>query len=168
MKNKFRVLSILFSLILFSFFVISCSDDDEKKREEEEDLINKYVENNPPDKKTETGVYYYSLQEGQGDLIKKKDNILVHYKIFFLKSGGVIRDTYLNNNPTGYRVGYYSTPPYIDDAFLYMKKGGKAKIVAPSKYGYGEYGNTTYGVGEFEPIICEVYIVDVKPYVEPE
>lgn len=169
MKNKFRLLTILFTAILFSVFTISCSDDDEEKKEEEEKaLIADYIKENPPAETTENGLHFYPIKVGEGELIKIKDAATVHYKIIDLKSNGILYSTYDFNAEQIYNVGYNQRQPVIDECLTKMKKEGIAKIVVPSRYAYGIYGNTTYNIGEYTPIICEVYIVDIKRHESNE
>lgn len=152
-KNKIWT---IFFLIAFALFA-SCHKEttQEIQRKLELQLLEEYIsDNNIQEAPKKSGLYYIELEEGIGDSIKPGDIVQVLYKYYLIDST-LIYDSG-NFNPTQYTVGLGKPNAGVDEAFTYMKKGGRAKLIVPSEVGFGQTGNI--GIPGFSTLLYEIYI----------
>lgn len=115
--------------------------------------------------------YFIEIKEGEGELIQDGDVIEVDYTAYQL--GGpafytTIQSVALNYDlyspyasymPESITVGTGTTSiSGFSVAAKYMKPGGKARIILPSKHAFGEWGNSS--VAPYSPIEIELEIVN--------
>lgn len=109
-----------------------------------------------------SGLYYIELTQGAGRSPVDYDTVYFKYEAKFLDN--VTWDT---NNPVsvpykhvmGTDVGPVITG--IDEGLRYMKDGGKAKLLTPSKLAYGHEGIWQYVPG-YTPLLWVIDIDSVK------
>ena len=112
--------------------------DNNKRLQEEPQRILKYVKSHNIDvEPTESGLYYVETVAGDGDSVQVGDLVSVNYSIYN------IDDLLIESNaqygmPISFVYGNGEMLPGIEEAVSYMKVGGKAEIVVPSKLGFGE------------------------------
>ena len=103
--------------------------------EQQQNMIIDYaVDNNLNLQRLESGLYMMTVQEGFGPTLRWGEKIKVDY-----------RGTYLDG--TEFDSSYSRGAPYItavgttiagwNEALIRMKSGGKAKVIVPSRLGYG-------------------------------
>jgi len=131
----------VFLLIAVLALTFACDTYSEKDLAAFDKKIKEYVEKQPLKfEKSETGLYYYMENEGEGDeYIKFTDNVTFAYEGRLLN--GELFDRRTRDNPVT-----FDTRVLIEgwkEAFAYLKKGGKAKLIIPPSLGYGdkEVGN---------------------------
>jgi FKBP-type peptidyl-prolyl cis-trans isomerase len=154
---------IFFSLLMAISIISLISCNPSKKFEKEEQAqIDSYLANNPTLDfvQKESGLYFYSVQEGTGILPVKHDTVYVKYTGSFLS--GQVFDTNVGKADSlifpcleGWMI------PGFDEGVSYLKQGGKAVILCPSWLAYGVAGR--YGfVNGYTPLLFEIELVKVK------
>ena len=110
--------------------------------------------------KTESGLRYQILQEGNGAKAEKGKTVSVHYK-GQLADGTVFDSSYKRNAPIDFPLGVGQVISGWDEGVQLLKIGDKARFVIPSHLGYG-----SQGAGGVIPadatLIFDVELMDVK------
>ncbi|TJY32922.1 peptidylprolyl isomerase [Pontimicrobium aquaticum] len=89
--------------------------------------------------KTNSGLRYQILQEGQGTKAEKGKTVSVHYK-GQLTDGTVFDSSYKRNQPIDFALGVGQVIPGWDEGIQLLKVGDKARFVIPSDLAYGSAG----------------------------
>jgi len=137
------------------------------KGEKQAALGKEYLEKAAAEKgavKTDSGLVYTSLKEGEGESPKATDTVKVHYR-GTLVDGKEFDSSYKRNKPIDFRLD--AVIKCWTEGVQKMKPGGKAKLVCPSSIAYGENG-----AGELilpgATLVFEVELLEVlKPGVSP-
>ena len=109
-----------------------------KRLQEEPNRIAKYLKDkNIKTEPKESGLYYIETQLGTGESVKNGDMVVVHYTIYNL-DGSLIESSYDYNQPIPFVYGENQMISGIEEAVGYMKVGGKARIIVPSRLGFGD------------------------------
>lgn len=90
-------------------------------------------------KKTDSGLRYQMLQNGNGKQAKKGAGVTVHYK-GQLVDGTVFDSSYQRKEPIDFTVGVGQVIAGWDEGILLLKVGDKARFVIPSHLAYGSQG----------------------------
>ncbi len=163
----------LFTLVVVSaFFIISlpsCFKDDSKKYTAEEEVIQReaYLDsmrNRYEVHKTEKGVYYIIVDEGEGDFARAGDTLTIGYQGFFID--GVLFDSSENNFPNGKMEFVLEGDetrmiPGFEDGIKVMNKGAKVQLIIPSELAYGSQWN--YNIPPYQTLIFVIKLHDIKP-----
>lgn len=113
-------------------------NENAQRLKEEPSKIAKYVkDNNINIQPKDSGLYFIETQQGEGKFAQNGDLAIVHYIIFNL-DGKLIESSYDYNQPIPFVYGENQMIPGIEEAVGYMKVGGKARIIVPSRLGFGE------------------------------
>lgn len=110
--------------------------------------------------KTESGLRYKILQNGEGNKAENGKTVSVHYK-GSLSDGTVFDSSYKRNQPIDFPLGMGNVIPGWDEGISLLQVGDKARLVIPSHLGYGEHG----AGGVIPPnatLIFDVELMDVK------
>ena len=110
--------------------------------------------------KTESGLRYQIIQNGNGAKAEKGKNVSVHYK-GQLADGTVFDSSYKRNQPIDFPVGVGQVISGWDEGIQLLKVGDKARFVIPSHLGYGSRG----AGGVIPPnatLIFDVELMNVK------
>ena len=110
--------------------------------------------------KTESGLRYQILQEGNGAKAEKGKTVSVHYK-GQLADGTVFDSSYKRKEPIDFPLGVGQVIAGWDEGVQLLKIGDKARFVIPSHLGYGSAG----AGGVIPPdatLIFDVELMDVK------
>lgn len=89
--------------------------------------------------KTESGLRYQFIQQGNGDKSEKGKTVSVHYKGQLL-DGTVFDSSYKRNQPIGFTLGVGQVIPGWDEGIQLLRVGDKARFVIPSDLAYGPRG----------------------------
>lgn len=111
-------------------------------------------------KKTDSGLRYKILQEGDGVVAEKGKTVSVHYK-GQLPDGTVFDSSYKRNEPIDFALGAGQVIAGWDEGIAMLKVGDKARFVIPSDLAYGNRG----AGGVIPPnasLVFDVELVDVK------
>jgi peptidylprolyl isomerase len=109
---------------------------------------------------TDSGLKYYDLEEGSGDLPKNGQMATVHYT-GWLEDGTMFDSSLLRGQPFSFPVGAGQVIPGWDEGVASMKVGGKRQLKIPADLAYGEQG----AGGVIPPnatLIFEVELLEVK------
>jgi FKBP-type peptidyl-prolyl cis-trans isomerase len=85
--------------------------------------------------KQASGVYYIQDLEGTGSQPGTYSQVKIHFTRSYL-DGTLIRST-LDGQPLIVPLGNFNLVPGLEEGIRLMKKGGKATIIVPSKWGFG-------------------------------
>jgi peptidyl-prolyl cis-trans isomerase A (cyclophilin A) len=110
--------------------------------------------------KTESGLRYQILQEGNGEKAEKGKTVSVHYK-GQLADGTVFDSSYKRNQPIDFQLGVGQVISGWDEGIQLLKVGDKARFVIPSDLAYGSAG----AGGVIPPdatLVFDVELMDVK------
>ncbi|KJD35898.1 peptidylprolyl isomerase [Tamlana sedimentorum] len=110
--------------------------------------------------KTESGLRYQILQQGNGKKAEKGKTVSVHYK-GQLPDGTVFDSSYKRNAPIDFPLGMGQVISGWDEGIQLLKVGDKARLVIPSHLGYGSRG----AGGVIPPnatLVFDVELMDVK------
>ncbi len=159
MKNKSIILTIL-AFITISV-ISSCKKDYidwEKLRKAEIADRNKYLaEHNINVKPTETGLYYIETKKGTGLKPTTGRNVTVKY-IGKLLNGKVID----SNDNFKFEFNMEKVIKGWDEGIGYMRKGGKATLIIPSKLAYGAYGDESADIPKYSTLVFDVELINVQ------
>lgn len=120
--------------------------DEEKLAQKaiDNEIIEKHFTDNNINKSeyriTASGLYYKTLEEGTGELVKSGDKIEVHY-IGKLLSGATFDSSYDRAQTFKMTVGVKEVIEGWDEALQLMKVGEEARIFVPSHIAYGRCGS---------------------------
>ena len=108
--------------------------------------------------KTDSGILYEVLTEGDGEQPALTDTVKVHYR-GTLKDGTEFDSSYARGNPAEFPVngviqGWQEIVPM-------MKVGSKWKVAIPSDLAYGERGAGA-NIGPNEPLVFEIELLEIK------
>ena len=107
---------------------------------------------------TASGLYYVMIEEGNGEMPEKGDNVKVHYTGMLL-DGTVFDSSVERGEPIEVPIGMGYVIPGWDEGILLMSKGEKGVLYIPYYLGYGDRG----AGGEIPPfanLIFEVELID--------
>jgi len=110
--------------------------------------------------KTESGLRYKILQDGEGVKAEKGKTVSVHYK-GQLHDGTVFDSSYKRKEPIEFPLGMGQVIPGWDEGVQLLKVGDKARFVIPSDLAYGSQG----AGGVIPPnatLVFDVELMDVK------
>jgi FKBP-type peptidyl-prolyl cis-trans isomerase len=89
--------------------------------------------------KTESGLRYKIIQQGDGAQAEKGKMVSVHYK-GMLPNGKVFDSSYSRNQPIDFMLGAGQVIAGWDEGIGLLKVGDKARLVIPSHIAYGSAG----------------------------
>jgi FKBP-type peptidyl-prolyl cis-trans isomerase FkpA len=107
--------------------------------------------------KTESGIVYFSLQEGSGATPAPKDVVSVHYR-GTLPNGVQFDSSIDRGQPASFALD--QVIPCWTEAVQKMKVGGKARIVCPPALAYGAEGRP--GIPPNAPLVFEVELLGIE------
>jgi FKBP-type peptidyl-prolyl cis-trans isomerase len=117
-----------------------------------------YVEKTwPQAKKTNTGIRYVILQEGQGDMPKPGDKVNVLY-VGKLLNGKIFDQAQDPAQPFTFRVRREAVIEGWDQILQLMKKGEKRLVIIPPELAYGTRGQPPK-IGRNQTLIFEIELL---------
>lgn len=128
--------------------------------EKEMDLLENYLElTNVTVEPTESGLYYIPIKEGQGETAKAGDYVTVHYTGSLIS--GKVFDSSIGKSPFSFYLGQGRVIQGWEEGIAMMKKGEKAKLIIPSKLGYGKRG-TGQDILPYSTLVFEVELINIQ------
>lgn len=112
----------------------------------------------PDARKTDSGLHYVVVEEGEGEKPSKGDTVVAEYTGTLLN--GTQFDSSVGRGPFSFPVGMGRVIAGWDEAFLDMKKGEKRKLIIPSKLAYGE--RATGPIPPNSVLVFDVELLDIK------
>ncbi|WP_375560124.1 FKBP-type peptidyl-prolyl cis-trans isomerase [Bernardetia sp. OM2101] len=149
---------------LFSLFS-SCNNDeiepliDETVQAEREDqIIQQYLEeNNLTAQKTDLGIYYIVLEEGEGtEMPTTASSVTVNYigKVLY---GRQFDNSYETGQPLTFKLGTNSVVIGFEEAVKQMKLNERTLFFIPSRYAYKGSGITSGGREIIPPLATLIF-----------
>lgn len=89
--------------------------------------------------KTDSGLRYQYIQQGNGPKAEKGQTVSVHYK-GQLPDGTVFDSSFKRNQPIDFQLGVGQVIPGWDEGIQLLSVGDKARLVIPSDLAYGSAG----------------------------
>lgn len=126
----------------------------EQQKKAQEEALKKLTEGF---EKTDSGLYYKILKEGDGAKAQKGQTVLVHYK-GALTDGTEFDSSYKRNEPIEFQLGVGQVISGWDEGISLLKVGDKARFVIPHHLAYGERG----AAGVIPPKATLVFDVELK------
>lgn len=152
---KLSIKSLLVSTAIV--VVTACKTYSEEDKKMLDTKIETYLKKDKtPYQKSESGLYYHIEKEGDGEYIKFTDEIRINYQGKLLN--GQIFDGEHKKNPISFKVA--DLIEGWKEGMLYLKKGGKTKLIIPPYLGYGDYDLEK--IPPHSVLIFDVEVVDVK------
>lgn len=160
MIKKYCQSILLFFGVIMLLSLGSC-DPARKYEKAETEAIANYLMSNPSDsfKLKPSGLYYMDVLIGTGPQPAVGDTAHVVYTAKFLN--GNVFDTNAGKADLVFPVGEGFLIAGFDEGITYMREGGKATFLIPSKLGYGTQGY--YTVPGYTPLLYDVQLVKVIP-----
>ena len=163
MKRNPKTILILFTTI-FLTTLVSCNLS-KKYEKAEADEIQFYLAQRPGQnyQLKPSGLYFLDSIPGTGRQAITHDTVYIKYTGKFID--GTIFDSNILNSRTDTLVFPANEGWMIsgfDEGITYMKVGGRATLLIPSKLAYGTAGYPPY-IGGYEPLIFELRLVKVIP-----
>ena len=123
------------------------------------EIQNYAKQNNLSVQKTPSGLYYTIETPGTGDNAKPGDNVSVHYK-GYLMDGKVFDESISRGEPITFPLGQGQVIPGWDEGLQMFKKGGKGKLLIPSRLAYGPQGSGPIPANSI--LIFDIQLVDIN------
>lgn len=126
---------ILFFICLAFIFAACKTYSEDDKLTFDQKISNYLKKSKVKYTKSDSGLYYFIENQGEGEFIKPTDEVSFTY-IGRLLNGNVF-DGKNTKNPVTFKVTELIMG--WQEAMLYLKKGAKVKLVVPPQLGYGDY-----------------------------
>lgn len=144
--------NILLLLLATSFLFSSCSKDlIEDQREEIQQFLD---DNGLVGTETDSGLFYVEVEEGTGDNPQSNNVVEVKYVGSYLD--GVVFDQTQDDDTAEFLLT--QVIPGFQEGILLMKKTGKAKLIIPSRLGYGS--NPSNGIRDNAILVFDTELID--------
>lgn len=147
-------------LLFISIISISCLTNNESIEENiDYDTINEqeiqlYLkENNLTAEKTESGLYYITHNEGEGEFPSNNSEVTVSYKGYFL-------DNIVFDENEEFTYSLTNLIPGFSEAVQLLKSNGEMTAIIPSKLAYGKNG--TLNIPSGAVLIFDIKLISFK------
>jgi FKBP-type peptidyl-prolyl cis-trans isomerase len=163
MKRNSKTKLILLTTV-FLITIVSC-DISKKYEKAEAEEIQFYLAQRPNQnyQLKPSGLYFLDSIPGTGRMATTHDTAYIKYTGKFID--GEIFDSNILNSRTDtlvFPVNEGWMIPGFDEGVTYMKAGGRATFLIPSKLAYGAAGYLPY-IGGYTPLLFEIRLVKLKP-----
>lgn len=139
----------------------SFNEEKEKRQAEEMARAEAEIEKHAAGfEKTESGLRYKILENGEGKKAERGNTVSVHYE-GSLTNGQVFDSSFQRNQPIEFQIGVGQVIPGWDEGIGLLRVGDKARLVIPSQLAYGSTG----AGGVIPPnaaLIFDVELMDIK------
>jgi FKBP-type peptidyl-prolyl cis-trans isomerase len=160
MTKKYYQSVLLFLTAGLLISLVSCYPAKKYEKAEKESIQN-YLSSHSSDtfKLESSGLYYSEVLAGTGRTPVAHDTAYIIYTGKFLD--GNVFDTNVGGTALVAPVDEGYLIAGFDEGITYMKAGGKATFLIPSKLGYGTQGS--YTIPGYTPLLYDVELVKVIP-----
>jgi FKBP-type peptidyl-prolyl cis-trans isomerase FkpA len=156
--------SLILLTTAFLITLVSCNLSEKFEKAEAEE-VQFYLAQRPSQnyQLKPSGLYFYDSIPGTGIMPVTHDTVYIKYTVKFLD--GTIYNSNILNNRTDTLVcpineGWLISG--LDEGITYMKTGGMATFLVPSKLAYGKAGLSPY-IGGYQALVFQIRLVRVKP-----
>jgi FKBP-type peptidyl-prolyl cis-trans isomerase len=166
MKLSKYIFSFLLALALLS----SCKKDTIEplidatvQAERENQAIQQYLtENNLTAQKTDLGIYYIVLEEGEGTRSPTTGNTVIINYIGTVLYGRQFDSSYEKTDPFTVTIGAGSVVVGFEEAIKQMKSKERTLFFIPSRYAYGEAGISSGGREIIPPLATLIFEIKLE------
>ena len=145
-----------FLFLFIALLFVGCKTYSEEDKSKFDQKIKKYIAKSKTKfQRSESGLYYHIENLGEGEFIKFNDEVSFTYTGKFLS--GKTFDGMHKRTPITFEVSKLIEG--WKEAFLYLKKGGKATLIIPPTLGYGD--NNLPDIPPNSILVFEVEVIDV-------
>jgi len=130
------------------------------KNKETVDLKNYITTNKITTAPTSSGLYFIETKKGSGKTPVKGDMVKLNITIKLL-NGKPLFSTKDKGQPVEVEYGKPFDNAGVDEAIGMLKPGGTAKLIVPSKIGYGEQGRGEI-IAPFTPLLYDIELIGVQ------
>lgn len=126
---------------------------------EQNAIINYAIDELLEIQRTPSGLYYQILEAGQGDSLQWADRVRAHYRGYFL-DGREFDSSYRRDRPIEFYIG--NVIPGWNEGLQLLREGDKARLLVPSRLGYGTDGmkdGETYLVPPNSVLVFELEVL---------
>jgi FKBP-type peptidyl-prolyl cis-trans isomerase FkpA len=150
---------VLFLILLSSLCICSCRNSGEKKYartkpgseeladmnnylvQKDREKIQNYIERKKiPAKETESGLWYYIIKEGNGNLYGHNDKVMFDYTCFLLDGTECYNS--LKLRPKEVIIGKSELEAGLHEGLRMLRPGGEAIFILPPFLAYGLLGDS--------------------------
>lgn len=108
---------------------------------------------------TPTGVRYLIYRQGTGAAAERGKTAEIRYQLSLLDGEKIASSDSLG--PLNLVVGYGEIEPGLQEAIMLMRQGDRAKVIIPSRLGYGLLGDAR-GIPPGATLVYDLEMVSVK------
>lgn len=109
--------------------------------------------------RTESGLYWQDLYEGQGSTARPNRTVTVEFTIW-LHDGQRVSGSSDSGNPPTFALGSDDIIPAWNEGIEGMREGGRRKLVVPPHLGFGTTGSA--GIPPNATVVMTLELVDVQ------
>lgn len=149
--------SLLFVFIALLTFAACEKDDEKQDRIDRKKILDYLQKNNIVAEETESGLFYVIEEEGSGNHPTSTSVIKVFYKGSLL-NGYVFDSTEGQSTPATFQLAYLIQG--WRQGIPLFKKGGKGKLIIPSRLGYGSV--TYHDIPANSVLVFDIHLVDFQ------
>ena len=125
-------------------------------------FLNKLTESGKDIDTTNFGIYYISMEEGEGEFPKAGDSLEVGYVGYFID--GTLFDASDKLEENGTLEFVLGNPPNIpgwDKGMELINRNAKVQLIIPSKYAYGSTG--LGAIPPYKTLVFVVKMINLRP-----
>lgn len=148
------------SVIHFYITMLSIDSPVALMKKETDTLQHFITTNNITTAPTASGLYYIETVKGKGMKIDTGAWVKAHFTVSLI-NGKQVYSTQERGEPMEFECGKRFDTPGFEEGVAMMLKGGKAKLIVPSKIAFGESGRGAM-VPPYSTIVYDVEIMDVQ------
>lgn len=156
MWAKILIMKKFFILICCALSFAACNSSGSESAEEESNQVDTI--------QTASGLRYYIIEEGSGEMPEANDIVEVHYTGTLASNGEKFDSSYDRGKPLKFPVGVGKVIPGWDEGIMQLKQGTKAMLLIPSKLAYGK--REIPGIPANSDLNFEVELVNVSKPVQ--
>ncbi len=111
---------------------------------------------------TDLGIYYITLEKGEGEFPKSGDSLSVGYAGYFID--GTLFDASDKHEENGLLNFVLGAPPLIngwDDGMKVINKNARVQLIIPSEFAYGSTG--AGNIPPFKTLVFVINMVEIWP-----
>ena len=166
-RQKSRPSFIDSNSIIHFYIALLSVDSPENMMKKEQEALNQYIQDQQITvAPLASGLYFIEQQAGKGASVDSGTWVKLNFKVSLI-DGKQIFSSLERGEPIRFEYGKRFDTPGMEEGVKMLKKGGKAKLIVPSKIGFGEMGRGAL-VPPYSTLIYEVEILDLQSKTEYE
>ena len=153
--------------VLYFYVHLKSVESVETLKNRETELLKKYITDNQINTQpTASGIYILPSDPGKGMKIDSGCMVQLQFTVSTI-DGKEIFSSYSRPEPIKFQYGNRFDTPGVEEGIGTLKKGGKAKVIVPSKMAFGDKGRGNI-VPPYCTLVYNLEIMDVKSKADYE